>query len=545
MVSKVVTFRLPEDLMEAITSQAKARGRDRTAVVIEALKQVLGTPSTTPPVSLEGLQKQLDVLKKQFSYLNQQLVDFQQEVSSDSNVKRLEELNQTLAAGQVLLDEVSLLSPQASHVQNIGAGEDLTDAIEVATRTEPFSGRRYESEEVLQQLAAKVEQRARMLEQVLSASVDHICMYDRLGRYTYANRAFMQSFGVERTEIYGKTWQQLGLPPKTMKPFDAKLQIALATGQSIAEEISLPTISGVRDYEYILSPIHSTDGTIEAVVYTARDITERKQAEELLRESEKNYRNLFEWAHDSIFITDSSTDHLLDVNEHAARRLGYTRKQLLHLPAEVISPPMDPEHRKAILEQLWQTGSVTFEHLHRCKNGSEMPVEISSRVVEYDNQLAIQSFVRDITPRKQAESALQESQHLMQQLAQTSPYLIYSQDLVQQRQLYLNRKTNEFFGKTPEAIEAMGKTFFEEFVHPDDFPKLAEIKERLATSGKGEVLENEFRMKNAYGQWRWFHTWEVVLSRTSEGLPEQVVGTAIDVTERKQKNQSVSQGSQG
>jgi PAS domain S-box-containing protein len=206
---------------------------------------------------------------------------------------------------------------------------------------------------------------------------------------------------------------------------------------------------------------------------------------------------------------------------------------------------MDPEHRKAILEQLWQTGSVTFEHLHRCKNGSEMPVEISSRVVEYDNQLAIQSFVRDITPRKQAESALQESQHLMQQLAQTSPYLIYSQDLVQQRQLYLNRKTNEFFGKTPEAIEAMGKTFFEEFVHPDDFPKLAEIKERLATSGKGEVLENEFRMKNAYGQWRWFHTWEVVLSRTSEGLPEQVVGTAIDVTERKQKNQSVSQGSQG
>jgi len=545
MVSKVVTFRLPEDLMEAITSQAKATGRDRTAVVIEALKQVLGTPSTTPPVSLEGLQKQLDVLKKQFSYLNQQLVDFQQEVSSDSNVKRLEELNQTLVAGQVLLDEVSLLSPQASHVQNIGAGEDLTDAIEVATRTEPFSGRRYESEEVLQQLAAKVEQRARMLEQVLSASVDHICMYDRLGRYTYANRAFMQSFGVERTEIYGKTWQQLGLPPKTMKPFDAKLQIALATGQSIAEEISLPTISGVRDYEYILSPIHSTDGTIEAVVYTARDITERKQAEELLRESEKNYRNLFEWAHDSIFITDSSTDHLLDVNEHAARRLGYTRKQLLHLPAEVISPPMNPEHRKAILEQLWQTGSVTFEHLHRCKNGSEMPVEISSRVVEYDNQLAIQSFVRDITPRKQAESALQESQHLMQQLAQTSPYLIYSQDLVQQRQLYLNRKTNEFFGKTPEAIEAMGKTFFEEFVHPDDFPKLAEIKERLATSGKGEVLENEFRMKNAYGQWRWFHTWEVVLSRTSEGLPEQVVGTAIDVTERKQKNQSVSQGSQG
>lgn len=544
MATKVVTFRLPEELVEVITLQANTTGRCKTAVVVDALKQVFSFPSSTTPTSLEGLHKQQEALQKKVAALNKQLAEFNGESLSYAEAQPLEELNRVTATSQPLVNEVSLPVPNRSQAQNGEAAVDLTNSSRLDSQeSESTNGRSDEINEDLQQLTAKVEQRARMLEQVLSASVDHICMYDRLGRYTYANRAFMQSFGVERTEIYGKTWQQLGLPPKTMKPFDGKLQIALATGQSIAEEISLPTISGVRDYEYILSPIHSTDGTIEAVVYTARDITERKQAEELLRESEKNYRNLFEWAHDSIFITDSSTDHLLDVNEHAARRLGYTRKQLLHLPAEVISPPMDPEHRKAILEQLWQTGSVTFEHLHRCKNGSEMPVEISSRVVEYDNQLAIQSFVRDITPRKQAESALQESQHLIQQLAQTSPYLIYIQDLVQQGQLYLNRKTNEFFGKTPEAIEAMGKTFFEEFVHPDDFPKLAEIKERLATSGKGEVLENEFRMKNAYGQWRWFHTWEVVLSRTSEGLPEQVVGTAIDVTEHKQKNQSVSQGS--
>jgi PAS domain S-box-containing protein len=80
----------------------------------------------------------------------------------------------------------------------------------------------------------------------------------------------------------------------------------------------------------------------------------------------------------------------------------------------------------------------------------------------------------------------------------------------------------------------MGTAFFEEFLHPDDFPKLAEIKSRLATAAEGEVVENEFRMKNAKGQWCWFHTWEVVFSRTSEGLPEQVLGTAIDITERKQ-----------
>jgi PAS domain S-box-containing protein len=408
MATRVVTFRLPEDLIQAISSQAKERGTDRTAVVIDALKQVFGFPSSqTSPASLKGLQRQQDAVREEMVCLNKQPVEFRQGASSYSNPQHVEELNQTLAARPALIDEVSLPLQKTSQSQDIRGVSDLTDTSEgVSFESKPMSGQSSDFEEALQQLAEKVEQRARMLEQVLSASVDHICMYDRLGRYTYANRAFLQSFELERPELYGKTWQQVGLPADIMKPFDAKLQITLATGQSIAEEISLPTVSGVREYEYILNPIHSGDGSIEAVVYTARDITERKHAEESLRESEKNYRNLFEWAHDSIFITDSSNHSLLDVNEHAARRLGYTRKQLLHLPTEVYSPPMDLKDREAVLQRLWQTGSVTFEHVHKCKNGRQMPVEISSRVVEYGGRLAIQNFVRDITERKQAEQKL-------------------------------------------------------------------------------------------------------------------------------------------
>lgn len=374
MATKVVTFRLPEDIIEAITLQANASGRCKTAVVVEVLKQVLISPTRTTPALLEGIEQRQEEIQQKVASLNQQLVECNSEELS-YNTRYVEELNQVTAISQPLLESDSV-------------GSSRRDGYDVA----------------LQQLAAKVEHRAKMLEQVLSASVDHVCMYDRLGRYTYANRAFMQSFSLEETELYGKTWPQIGLPFNPMKTFDGKLQIALTTGQSIAEEMALPTVNGLRDYEYILSPIHGTDGSVESVVYTARDITERKQAESSLRESEKNYRNLFEWASDSIFITDSSTHNLLDVNEHAARRLGYTRKQLLHLPAEVISPPMDFEHRAETLRQLWKTGTVTFEHVHKCKDGAQMPVEVSSRVVEYGGQLAIQSFVRDITDRKEAQN---------------------------------------------------------------------------------------------------------------------------------------------
>jgi PAS domain S-box-containing protein len=455
MATRVVTFRLPEDLIEAITSQAKATGTDRTAVVINALKQAFGISSSqTQSAAANGYHKHQDVLKQAVAYSNPHSVEVRQEVLSDSNTRGLEKFSQTLAASQALLDEVSLLLPKAFKAKNINTAEDLLQHSEGTSQTsETDRGERYEFEDALQQLATRVEQRARLLEQVLSACVDHVCLYDRLGRYTYANRAFLQSFGLERTQLYGKTWKHVGLPADTMKPFEAKLQIALTRGQSIADEISFPTVNGARDYEYILSPIRNADGTVEAVVYTARDITERKQAEEALRESEKNYRNLFEWAHDSIFITDSSNHSLLDVNEHAARRLGYTRKQLLHLPAEVYSPPMNPKEREAVLQRLWQTGSVTFEHVHVCKNGTRMPVEISSRVVEYGGRLAIQNFVRDLTERKQVEERLTLYRQIITHFSEAIAIINLQGHYIEQNpahRLLLGYSADELSGLTPE-----------------------------------------------------------------------------------------------
>jgi PAS domain-containing protein len=68
---------------------------------------------------------------------------------------------------------------------------------------------------------------------------------------------------------------------------------------------------------------------------------------------------------------------------------------------------------------------------------------------------------------------------------------------------------------------------------------MREFEAKLATAKDGEVLQNELRVKNAAGEWRWLHTWEVILSRTPEGLPEQIVGTAIDVSDRKQNEEKL------
>src|SRR4028118_389401 len=172
-----------------------------------------------------------------------------------------------------------------------------------------------------------------------------------------------------------------------MEPIDAQREVVFATKRPLTKEISYPTIDGIRRYECILSPILGVSRSVEAVICTARDITERKQVEESLRESEANYRHLFEYANDSIFIIDLSTSRILDANQNAARRLGYTRKELLKLRTKDIDAPIPEKRHKMINHQLRATGSIIFEHALRRKDGTEIQVEISSRITEYRDQL--------------------------------------------------------------------------------------------------------------------------------------------------------------
>jgi PAS domain S-box-containing protein len=156
----------------------------------------------------------------------------------------------------------------------------------------------------------------------------------------------------------------------------------------------------------------------------SREIEERKLAEAALSKSEEKYRNLFEHANDSIFIIDPSSRQLLDVNENAAKRLGYTRDELLQLTIDDITTPMGAKHSHDIIRELLNAGNVTFEHTHLGKDKTEIQVEISSRVIEYGDRQVFQSIVRDITERKRIEEALSWEADVNNTLSELSRTLI-------------------------------------------------------------------------------------------------------------------------
>ncbi len=126
------------------------------------------------------------------------------------------------------------------------------------------------------------------------------------------------------------------------------------------------------------------------------------------------YRTLFENAGDAIFVLDMR-GKVLDANRIACERLGYTRRELLELNWENIEPPEKNEHVKDRMERIRLEGHLIFETAHKRKDGTMVPIEVSSRVIEYDNEPTVLTIARDISERKEAEK---EKARLQSQLRQ-------------------------------------------------------------------------------------------------------------------------------
>jgi PAS domain S-box-containing protein len=146
-------------------------------------------------------------------------------------------------------------------------------------------------------------------------------------------------------------------------------------------------------------------GRMLRIVGMVTDITDRKRAEESLQ----LFRMLIDQTNDAIEVIDPETLHFIDINGRACLDLGYTREELLSMGVNDIGPKVHESMYARVADELRNSGSTILESLHRRKDGSMFPVEVSIQQVHLDRSYLV-SVARDITERKQAEQALQEAQ---------------------------------------------------------------------------------------------------------------------------------------
>lgn len=149
-------------------------------------------------------------------------------------------------------------------------------------------------------------------------------------------------------------------------------------------------------------PVYDDSGDLYRIAGIAEDITERKQAEQDLRESEARYRAIMEGASDAVFLAQPDGT-LVDANRRASELFGYTRAEFNGMHAARLHPPEERPKLEAALRDINQRGTSLYEHKIVRKDGTVAEVEVAGALVRYgDNRLVLGVF-RDLTERRQAE----------------------------------------------------------------------------------------------------------------------------------------------
>jgi len=184
-------------------------------------------------------------------------------------------------------------APSVEMAGEIGYFTDLLALLTERHLREQENQRRHrEAERELASMAAESERQRRLYETVLSNTPDLVYVFDLEHRFTYANAVLLQMWGKTFEESVGKTCWELGYEPWHAAMHDREIEQVKATKAPIRGEVPFNGAFGRRIYDYIFVPILGPDGEVEAVAGTTRDVTERKQFEEELRDSELRFRTI-------------------------------------------------------------------------------------------------------------------------------------------------------------------------------------------------------------------------------------------------------------
>jgi PAS domain S-box-containing protein len=276
------------------------------------------------------------------------------------------------------------------------------------------------------------------------------------------------------------------------------------------------------------------------------ELLERQKTEAALRENQLFVQRIFRTIPDAVYVLDVNDQQNIYSNESVRRLLGFAPDQPVEQTTiQSLIHPQDILPMLQHLEQLqYGTDNDVFEIEYRMKDARDEWRWINTRNLafkrSYDGTVSqIIGVAQDITARKQADEALRESQHLLQGVLDATPDFIYIYDLLESRNVFVSREIFQMLGYKVEQVRQMGNDFLRSAMHPDDVTTTQAHYARLAQSKDGEILDHEYRMKHVNGEWRWIASRDTVFRRQPDGTVQRIVGTARDITERKQMEEAI------
>ncbi len=275
-------------------------------------------------------------------------------------------------------------------------------------------------------------------------------------------------------------------------------------------------------------------GRLLRIIGIVTDITERKRAEDAVRQSEEKYRRIVETTNEGIWLLDSNFDTSF-VNRQMAEMLGYQPAEMLGRSVFDFFFPEDVGRKRRGLARRREMHSEQLDDRLRRKDGAELWVRMTAIPISKDNgdfggSMAI---VADISSQRLAEIALRESESRFRLVANTAPMLIWMSD-TSRLCTYFNHSWLAFTGRSMEQELGNGWT---EGVHPEDLQKCFDTY--VQAFDAHEKFTIEYRLQRYDGEYRW--VLDLGVPRfNQDGSFAGYIGSCVDVTDRKLAEEALS-----
>ena len=351
------------------------------------------------------------------------------------------------------------------------------------------------------------------------------------GRFIEVNEVGLKMLGYTKEEFLNMT------------PFDI---VSSESSVSVSDVISEMSKKGYARHESIIVSKDGFNIPVEIATHffklkgkdmilaVSRDITDRKRAEEALKESEKKFRELFDQATEMITLSevndDGTINGFIEVNETASKRLGYSKNELLDMDALDIY-----SDTSAILKmtlEMFKKGYSIIENVQIAKDGRKIPVELNTHLFNLEGKNVVLSISRDITERKKAEEELRRSETILEEASHISKIGAYEWN-IKKDEFILSGEGQRIYGVKESKLP------FEEIIKlvcPADVMMVRRaLNESLKTF---KPYDLEHRINRPDGEIRYIHTRSSVLL-DDEGKPDKMYGVTEDITERKHAEEQI------
>jgi len=376
----------------------------------------------------------------------------------------------------------------------------------------------------------------RRLADIIDFLPDATLAIDLQGRVIAWNRAIEEMTGVKAQDMLGKGDYEYALPfygvrrpilsDLVLKP-DKKVEksyysILEKKKDLLIVETWVPFLKWRRAFLWAkASPLYDSKGDIAGAIESIRDITERKQLEELLRMSEEKYRQLFATVPDAIFIFDAETRQFIDANESALKLYSYSREEFLKMKlADITAEPEESE--KVVKKTMAAKMDIVPLRYHIKQDKTVFPVEASTSMYNLESRKVICVVIRDITDRNRGEEAIRESEERHRTLFErtANPILVIDTD---GNYVACNQAALQFFQCTQHEILSKN---VRDFAPPNQEQQTVEMQKSLWEFGGFVEIEYDIQ-----GELKFM---ELTITPTVWQGKDVILGVGKDITKRKQ-----------